>query len=30
MVVATIGLVLSLGVIARSISRVREEKAKDR
>lgn len=29
MVVATIGLVLSLGVIARSISRVREEKAKD-
>jgi NADH-quinone oxidoreductase subunit A len=29
MVVATIGLVLSLGAIARSISRVREEKAKD-
>ena len=29
MVVATIGLVLSLGVIARSISRVREEKVKD-
>ena len=29
MVVATIGLVFSLGVIARSISRVREEKAKD-
>jgi len=28
-VVATIGLVLSLGAIARSISRVREEKAKD-
>ena len=29
MMLATIGLVLSLGAIARSVSRVREEKAKD-